>query len=184
MPAVFAAAFVGGMVDTAFLTFLPIWGLRTGLDHEFALALLSIFIIGNVVLPFPVGWLSDRIGIRPVMALCGAISVLGPLLAVYFAASPILLSIVLFIWGGAVFSLYSLAMTDIGHRCKGTSLAAASGALVVVYTISNISGPPLTGAAMQAWGVHSLMAVSAVVAAMFMVILALTARSASSKFSS
>jgi MFS family permease len=182
MPAVFAAAFVGGMVDTAFLTFLPIWGLRTGLDHEFALALLSIFIIGNVILPFPVGWLSDRIGIRPVMALCGAISVIGPLLSVYFAASPILLSIVLFVWGGAVFSLYSLAMTDIGHRCRGTSLAAASGALVVVYTISNISGPPLTGAAMQAWGVHSLMAVSAVVAAMFMVILALTVRSVSTKF--
>lgn len=181
MPAIFAAAFVAGMVDTAFLTFLPIWGLRTGLDHAFALALLSVFVAGNVVLPLPVGWLADRIGTRPVMALCGGISILGPALAVYFATSPILLCAVLFVWGGVVFSLYSLAMTDIGHRLRGTALAAASGALVVVYTLSNISGPPLTGVAMQTWGAHSLMAVSAGVAAIFMAILALTARSASSK---
>jgi len=176
MPAVFAGAFVAGAVDTGFLTFLPIWGLRTGLDHDFALALLSVFIAGNVVLPLPAGWLADRVGTRPVMALCGAISVFGPLLAVYVAPDPILLCAVLFIWGGAVFSLYSLAMTDIGHRCRGTQLAAASGALVVVYTVSNISGPPLSGVAMEAWGPHSLMAVSAAVAALFMVVLALTSR--------
>ena len=176
MPAVFAAAFLAGMVDTAFFTFLPIWGSRMGLDTALSLILLSVFVAGNIVLPIPVGWVADRIGTRPMMALCGLISVLCPIGAVYSAHLPILLGVILFIWGGAVYSLYSLAMVDIGHRCRGTTLAAASGALVIVYTISNISGPPLTGAAMQAWGVHSLMGVSAAVAALFMVILALRTR--------
>lgn len=176
MPAVFAAAFLAGMVDTSFFTFLPIWGSRMGLDTALSLILLSVFVAGNIVLPIPVGWVADRIGTRPMMALCGLISVLCPIGAVYSAPFPILLGVILFIWGGAVYSLYSLAMVDIGHRCRGTTLAAASGALVIVYTISNISGPPLTGAAMQAWGVHSLMGVSAAVAALFMLILAFRTR--------
>jgi len=178
MPAVFGAAYVAGMVDTGFLAFLPIWGLRVGLDHGFALLLLTVFIAGNVVLPLPAGWLADRFGTRPVMALCGAISIVGPMAVVYAMPWPVLLGVVLFIWGGAAFSLYSLAMTDIGHHCRGTQLAAASGALVVVYTISNIAGPPVIGAAMDAWGPHALMAVSAGIALLFMALLALTARSA------
>ncbi len=176
MPAVFAGAFLAGMVDTAFFTFLPIWGLRVNLDPAFALALLSVFVAGNIALQLPVGWLADRIGTRPVMALCGFSSIVGPLGAVYFAGYPILLCTILFFWGGAVYALYTLAMIDIGHHCRGTTLASASGALVVVYTISNISGPPLTGAAMQAWGPHGLMAVSTGVAAIFMLIMAVRTR--------
>jgi MFS family permease len=173
MPAVFAAAFLAGMVDTSFFTFLPIWGSRMGFDQAFSLVLLSIFLAGTIVLPIPVGWLADRIGTRSMMALCGFISVLCPIGAVCFATLPILLGAILFLWGGAVYSLYSLAMIDIGHRCRGTTLAAASGALAIVCTISNVSGPPLTGAAIQALGVHSLMAVSGGAAAIFMLVLAL-----------
>jgi hypothetical protein len=110
------------------------------------------------------------------MALCGVVSMLGPIGAVYYAGFPRLLCAILFVWGGAVWALYTLAMIDIGHRCRGTTLASASGALVVVYTISNISGPPLTGAAMQAWGPHGLMAVSSGFAAVFLLILAVRAR--------
>jgi MFS family permease len=172
MPVVFAGAFLAGMVDTSFFTFLPIWGARVGLDTALSLILLSVFVAGNIVLPIPVGWVADRIGTRPMMALCGLVSVICPIGAVYAAHLPILLGVILFVWGGAVYSLYSLAMVDIGHRCRGTTLAAASGALVIVYTISNVSGPPLTGAAMQTLGAHSLMVVSAGAAAVFMLILA------------
>ncbi len=173
MPAVYAAAFLAGLVDTAFFTFLPIWGLRLNLDPAFALALLSVFVAGNIALQLPVGLLADRLGTRPVMALCGIICMIGPIGAVYSVGIPVLLCAILFVWGGAIWALYTLAMVDIGHRCRGTTLASASGALVVVYTFSNISGPPLTGAAMQAWDPHGLMAVSSVIAAVFMLILAL-----------
>ncbi len=176
MPAVYAAAFLAGMVDTAFFTFLPIWGLRMNLDSAFALALLSVFVAGNIALQLPVGWLADRIGTRPVMALCGITCMLGPIGAVYSAGIPVLLSAILFVWGGAIWALYTLAMIDIGHRCRGTTLASASGALVVVYTISNIVGPPVTGAAMQAWDPHGLMAVAIGFAAVFLLILAVRAR--------
>ena len=167
MPAVYAAAFLAGLVDTAFFTFLPIWGLRMNLDPAFALALLSVFVAGNIALQLPVGLLADRIGTRPVMALCGLISVISPIGAVYAAGIPILLCAILFVWGGAIWALYTLAMIDIGHRCRGTTLAAASGALVVVYTISNVSGcPPLTGARNASLGIRTAsMAVSSVIAA-------------------
>jgi hypothetical protein len=97
----------------------------------------------------------------------------APIGVVYAAGIPALLCAILFLWGGAIWALYTLAMIDIGHRCRGTTLAAASGALVVVYTASNISGPPLTGAAMQVWDPHGLMAVSTAIAALFLLIMAL-----------
>jgi MFS family permease len=176
MPAVFAAGFLAGLVDTAFFTFLPIWGLRMNLDAASALALLSVFATGNIGLQVPIGWLADRIGTRPVMALCGLVSMLGPIGAIYAAGIQPLLYVILFFWGGAVWALYTLAMTEIGHRCSGPALATASGALVVVYTVSNISGPPLTGAVMQVCDPHGLMAVSATAAALFLLLLAVRGR--------
>jgi len=172
MPTVFAAVFVSASVDAAFFTFLPIWGIRIGLESTLALTLLTIFIAGNIVLQFPIGWLADRIGARRVMAICGMCCLLGPVCAYLTVGTPILLSAILFFWGGTAWALYTMALVDIGHRCTGTALAAANGAMVLVYTLSNISGPPLAGIAMQAWNPHGFMAVTLVVAALFMIVLA------------
>jgi len=181
MPTVFAAVFVAGMVDTAFFAFLPIWAVRLGIDQALALSLLSIFIAGNIALQIPVGWLADKIGTRRVMALCGSLSVAGPVAAMVWSGSPVLLGAVLFTWGGAVWALYTLAMIDIGHRCRGAVLATASGVLVVVFTVSDILGPPLAGVAMEIWNPHGLMIVAGVSAALFLVLLAIRSGRASDR---
>src|SRR6185369_4001136 len=78
VPALLAAAFLSGALDAALFSFLPLWGLETGLDKQFALTLLSIFIAGNILLQLPLGWLADRVGPRPVMLGCAVACLLGP----------------------------------------------------------------------------------------------------------
>jgi MFS family permease len=157
MPLILAAAFLSGAVDTAFFSFLPIWGLRSGLDETFAVTLLSIFIAGNIVLHFPLGWLADAAGYRRVMTGCGFACILGPILALQCLETPLLLGAVMFLWGGTAWGVYAIALAALGERFKGGSLAAANAAFVMVYTLANISGPPLAGAAIEVWDPHGLM---------------------------
>lgn len=158
MPVIIAAAFLSGAVDTAFFSFLPIWGLRSGFGEAFAVTLLSIFVAGNIVLQFPLGWLADVLGYRPVMLGCGLACILGPLLALSVIGSPIALASVLFVWGGAAWGTYSIGLAALGRRFKNGPLAAANAAFVMVYTLANVSGPPLAGLAIEAWNPHGLIA--------------------------
>lgn len=157
MPVLLAGAFLSGAVDTAFFSFLPIWGRRSGLGKDYALLLLSIFIAGNVLLQYPLGWLADRGGYRRVMIGCGLCAVAGPLLTLQSLGSPWLLGIVMFLWGGTAWGAYSIALAALGARFAGGALAAANAAFVMVYTLANITGPALAGLAMEVWGPHGLM---------------------------
>ena len=168
VPALLSAAIVSGAVDASFFSFLAIWGQRVGFEETFALTLLSIFIAGNVLLQFPVGWLADSIGPRPVMLLCGVVCIIGPLLALSgLTAHPVWLCIVAFIWGGCVWGAYSVALVAMGRRYAGGELAVVNAAFVMAYTFANVAAPPASGFAMDTIGADGLMIVALVVAASF-----------------
>ncbi|MGI9413129.1 MAG: MFS transporter [Hyphomicrobiales bacterium] len=149
MPVLLAAAFLAGAVDTAFFSFLPIWGTRSGLEESFALTLLSIFIAGNILMQVPLGWLADMAGYRRVMTGCGCACILGPVLALQSIETPVVLGTVMFLWGGSAWGLYTIALTALGRRFEGGALTAANAAFVMTYTVANISGPLLAGTAME-----------------------------------
>ena len=156
MPAILAAAFLSGAVDTAFFGFLPIWGMRAGLDETFAVTLLSVFVAGNVLLQLPLGWLADVLGYRPVMLVCGLASILGPILTLETIELPTVLCVVMFVWGGMLWGTYTIGLAALGQRFRNGPLAAANAAFVMVYTLANITGPPLAGLAIAAWDPHGL----------------------------
>ncbi|WP_374377760.1 MFS transporter [Dongia sp.] len=168
VPALLSAAIVSGAIDASFFSFLAIWGQRVGFDESFALTLLSVFIAGNMLLQFPVGWLADRIGPRPVMLICGTVCVIGPVLALSgLTAYPFWLGVVAFIWGGCVWGAYSVALVAMGRRYSGGELAVVNAAFVMAYTFANVSAPPASGLAMDIIGPHGLMIVALAVAASF-----------------
>ena len=170
MPVVFCAVALAAVADMSFATFMPIWGLDQGLSVFMSLVLVTTLMVGNVVLQFPIGLLGDRIGLRQTMRLCGLVSLVSPFLIILAAGNLILVLILLFIFGGAVWALYSLALADLGHRLSGSALAAANGAFVFVYTGSNVVGPPLAGAGLEAWNPHGFMLVTVAVAIVFVLL--------------
>jgi len=160
MPVVFCAVMLAAVADMAFATFLPLWSTDQGVPMAMAMILVSTMMIGNVVLQFPIGMMADRIGLRQTMRLCGMISVIAPILIVLVGVNLLILVPILFIYGGAVWALYSLALADLGHRLTGAALASANGAVVFVYTAANVIGPPISGAGLNIWHPHGFMIVA------------------------
>lgn len=167
MPVVFCAVALAAVADMSFATFMPIWGLEQGQSLFMSLVLVTTLMLGNVILQFPLGLLGDRIGLRQTMRLCGLISLAGPFLIVLVSGNLIALLLVLFVFGGGVWALYSLALADLGHRLSGSALAAANGAVVFVYTASNVVGPPLAGAGLRLWSPNGFMLVTVAVTILF-----------------
>lgn len=170
VPALLAAAFLSGALDAALFSFLPLWGLQTGLDRQFALTLLSIFIAGNILLQFPLGWLADHIGPRRVMLGCSFLCLLGPVSVMFSLGQPVLLAVLFFLWGGSVWGAYTVALAAMGRYFTGSALAVANAAFVMVYTLANVVGPPLAGLAFDAWKPNGLMILSLGVAVIFALI--------------
>ena len=173
VPVVFCAVVLAAVADMTYATFLPLWSTDQGLSMVMAMVLVSCMMIGNVVLQFPIGAMADRVGLRQTMRLCGLISLICPVLIIVVGVNLVLLVPLLFVYGGAVWALYSLALADLGHRLSGSALAAANGAVVFVYTASNVVGPPMAGVGLRAWSPHGFMLV-ALTAALVFVILAYT----------
>jgi len=157
-PTIAMAAVAVGMVDSAFFTFIPLYGLRIGLSHETAITLLTAVLAGNVVLQVPLGWVADRVNRRGLLVALGLICCVGPAFAGWAltAGSPLTYP-VLFVWGGAAFGIYTVGVTMLGERYRGGELAAANAAFVMAFEIANLTGPPVAGWAMEAWSPHGLM---------------------------
>jgi MFS family permease len=150
-PMVMLAALVAGLVESADLALLPLYGVHAGLGESQALFLLAVFMTGNVVLQLPIGVLADRYGRRLMLALCAAASCIGPLLLEPSLQRPALLWPLLFVWGGTLYAFYSQGVALLGEEFSLHNLASANTLFVMVYCIGGVIGPNAGGMAMDLW---------------------------------
>jgi MFS family permease len=155
-PIVMLAAFVAGLVESADLTLLPLFGLHSGLDERAALLLVAVFMAGNVILQVPIGLLADRYGRKFLLGLCALTSCIGPLLLQASLASPLLLWPLLFVWGGTLYAFYSQGVALLGEEFAVEDLATANTAFVMVYCMGGVIGPSAGGKAMDLWPIRGL----------------------------
>jgi len=149
-PIVMLAALVAGLVESADLTLLPLFGLHSGLTEQAALLLVAVFMAGNVVLQVPIGLLADRYGRKALLALCAATSCLGPLLLPASFGSPLLWPL-LFLWGGTLYAIYSQGVALLGEEFSLENLPSANTLFVMVYCLGGVIGPSAGGIAMDLW---------------------------------
>jgi len=150
-PLVMLAAFVAGLVESADLTLLPLFGLHSGLNEKAALLLVAVFMVGNVVLQVPIGLLADRYGRKTLLGFCAAASCVGPLLLQRGLSTPLLLWPLLFVWGGTLYAFYSQGVALLGERFAVENLPTANTLFVMVYCLGGVIGPSAGGMAMDLW---------------------------------
>ncbi len=155
-PIVMVAALVAGLVESADLTLLPLYGVQSGLDEKAALLLVAVFMVGNVVLQVPIGLLADRHGRRRLLALCALASCIGPLLLPRFLGTPLLLWPLLFIWGGTLYAFYSQGVALLGEAFAVEDLPSANTLFVMVYCLGGVIGPGAGGLVMDLWPLRGL----------------------------
>jgi MFS family permease len=155
-PIVMLAALVAGLVESADLTLLPLFGTHSGLDERTALLLVAVFMAGNVVLQVPIGLLADRYGRKTLLAVCALTSCIGPLLLQRCLSEPLLLWPLLFVWGGTLYAFYSQGVALLGEEFPVENLPSANTLFVMVYCLGGVIGPSAGGMAMDLWPTRGL----------------------------
>jgi MFS family permease len=149
VPALLLGAAASGLGEQAAFSFLPIYGLAAGVPAETGVLWLSAFVIGNIALQWPIGWLADHADRRLVLAGCalGSATLAGSLSLLDPHGRAIL--VLLLLWGGISFAIYSVGLALLGQRFKGGDIARANAALTSAYTFGGMIGPPIAGSALQ-----------------------------------
>ncbi|QQZ43996.1 MFS transporter [Pseudomonas sp. SK3(2021)] len=159
--------------DTVVLSLFPVYAATHGYAIKLAALMVSIILLGDAALQFPLGWLSDKAGRTAIYLGCGVVSlVIGlglPLLMNY----PVLLWPSLVILGAAAGGVYTLAIILIGQAFSGPDLVTANAGAGLLWGIGSLLGPLLSGAAMSG-SAHGLpMALSAAAAVVVLFALSL-----------
>jgi MFS family permease len=152
VPALLICALACGLGEQAAFSFLPIYALKAGVPAETGVLWLSAFVIGNIALQWPIGWLADHVDRRVVLAACALASAgLTAVLPVIDPHSQAIL-VVLVLWGGISFAIYAVGLALLGQRFRGGDIARANAALTSIYTFGGMVGPPVAGSALELLG--------------------------------
>ena len=138
-PILLLAVGIFAVFDAATLAFLPVYGMRIGLNLSTAALALTALIVGNVFLQFPIGWLADRYSKQKILSLCALLAVLSAITLPY-ANTSIWMWPVLVILGAAGYGVYTVSLADLGDRFQGNELVAGSAAFAVMWGIGALIG--------------------------------------------
>lgn len=171
-PAATLAGFTFGAIETGAFTFLPIYGVRTGLDTQSAALVGSAVALGNVVSQIPIGLLSDRLDRRKLLIGIAAFCALGAAAFPLVAGSAVGFFALAVVWGSVISGLYTVGLAMLGERFTGVDLATANAAFVMMYAFGMLVGPPALGAGIDIWDPHGAPVVIAVMLAAYAILAA------------
>ena len=164
--ATFAALTVGALEIGGF-TQLPIHGLRLGFPEAQAAMLVSAFAIGSVIFQIPVGLLADRFD-RRLILLCVALGACFLALSLLTTGAKLVPTwLALMGLGGLVGALYTVGLAHLSSRFRDADLVSANAAFVMLYSVGQMTGPPLIGAGIDLTGVWGLPVVMASLLALY-----------------
>ena len=159
-PVLLGAVCIFAVFDAATLAFLPVYGLKIGLNLTTAALALTVLIVGNVVLQFPIGWLADRYSKQKVLGWCALIAAIFAVILPYIGTS-VWMWPVLIIVGAAGYGVYTVSLADLGDRFEGNELVSGSAAFAVMWGVGALIGSISGGWAMTLFGPHGLPALIA-----------------------
>lgn len=144
-PVAVLAAFVYGCVETGLNGLLPVFGLRSGFSAEWATFQLTLFALGNVVFPVPIGLVADRVSKTRLLFWFTLAGLFGALILPGLSARREVYAFGLFVWGGVTGGLYTVGLATLAEKFHGEKLAAANAAYVMMYALGMVVGPPALG---------------------------------------
>jgi MFS family permease len=148
-PVALAATLVNAAVETAGMSFLPLYAMRVGWSEQSATLLLSVLLLGAIVMQLPIGWLGDRVDRRKLAIGLGLASAAGALVWPYVIGSPALAYALLFVWGGLFVGIYTVMMSLVGSRFQGGDLVSIYAVMSVAWGAGAFIGPSAAGLAMD-----------------------------------
>lgn len=149
-------AFLTGIMLGAFYALGAVYARRLGMSLSATASFMSAVIMGGVALQWPLGRLSDRMERRKVIVFSFAGALAASLaIALFGGSGPILLGLGA-LFGGFSFALYPLCAAHTNDHLSPEQRVAASGGLVMVYSLGAAIGPSAGALAMAMTGTGGL----------------------------
>ena len=143
--------FFSGAAAGAIFAFGPVYGARIGMNNAQISLFIAASLFGSMLFQMPVGYISDRVPRRGVIAVVAAIatvaSLFGPATGTGNSAF-----LVMFVIGATSFPLYSLAIAYTNDWITNEQRVGASGLLVMINGVGAILGPLVASWLMGAFG--------------------------------
>jgi len=151
-------AAVAGILVGSFYALGIVFARRIGLDVTQAALFMSTVVIGGLAFQVPVGMLADRYDRRLVMScILIVVGMSWGLLSMSIAngVSVFVLMAMALAFGGAISSVYPLCVAQTFDRLERKYYVAASGRLLMVYSIGATIGPIMASILMSLYGPYS-----------------------------
>ncbi len=130
-----------GMAQGTLIGLGAIYASKVLVDFEAISWFMACIMIGSLLLQWPVGYLSDRIGRRGIMAALSIVAIACCLLAPAVPKDSIWFYVVVATLGGAAMPMYSICIAYANDRLEPHQIIGASGSLVMVAGIGAMVGP-------------------------------------------
>lgn len=144
-----------GVANGAFVGMGAVYAENIGLSVAQISIFMAIAIVGGVIFQWPLGHLSDKFDRRRVITVVTFLAALFALIAVIASSiSPWVLFVIVCLFGGLSFPMYSLCLAHTNDHLKPDQLVAASGTLVLVVGIGASFGPTTAAALMSIVGAN------------------------------
>ncbi|WP_271274502.1 MFS transporter [Aliamphritea hakodatensis] len=152
------SCFASGIIYQAIFNMLPIFANDFGIVNFQLSLFMGAAIFGAFVLQFPVGYLSDRFDRRTVLMYLLLISAgVGVIVSVFAPLDQIWIAYLgAAVTCGIIACTYPLSVSQTFDTLKQNQMVAASGKLIVIFSIGGIMGPYIASMTMDAFGSTAL----------------------------
>jgi MFS family permease len=132
----------------------PMYALYIGLTVEQVSLFMAAFILGGLLAQAPIGYLSDRIDRRWIMAASAGLAAVMALILAQLNADTIgLIYLCMGLLGACALPMYSLGMAHTNDFLEKDQMVGATGAIIKVGAMGAIIGAPLVAALMEFGGI-------------------------------
>lgn len=149
-------ATVTGVMLGAFYALGPVFVRRLGMDLSDTAWFMSVVIMGGVALQWPLGRLSDRFDRRRVIVGVLAGTLAASVGIALLAEAGLLLLALGALFGGLSFALYPLCVAHTNDHLAADQRIAATGGLVLLYSVGAAAGPMAGATAVTLLGAPGL----------------------------
>lgn len=152
VPSVIIVSFMQGLNQTAIQEIFSLYAIEIGVKESTIMLLISVILLGGVFLCGFASVLLDKYSYEKVVFLLMVV-IIGVYSVLYIEQPYIYQSwLALFFLGGAILSLYIVAMVILGRTYKGINLAGALAGFLIISTISQAFSILFLGWCMEKWG--------------------------------
>ena len=151
-PGLMGSSWMMGFLYAATAYLLPIFALQFDLNYAQSSRTIAWLGSGELALPLFVGWFADKVDKRKLMIFIALVTIATLSIMPFVFAAPFMRLGILFVLGGAIMSFYSLGLTILGQKFKGSLLASANASFIFFLCLGEIIGPPVIGTAMDLFG--------------------------------